>query len=68
MEHSLWNLMHELSEGRENLPAFLYRENEETVSVDYDAFLRELEENGIVYDLQDVMPLEVPDVALPWRE
>lgn len=33
-----------------------------------NAFLRELDENGIVYDLQDVQRLEVPDVALPWRE
>ena len=33
-----------------------------------EAFLRELEENGITYDLQDVMRLEVPDVRLPWRE
>lgn len=33
-----------------------------------NAFLRELDENGITYDLQDVMKLDVPDVALPWRE
>lgn len=43
MEHSLWNLMHEFSKGCENLPAFLCRENGETVSVDYDMFLQELE-------------------------
>ena len=33
-----------------------------------DAFLRELEENDITYDLQDVMKLDVPDIHLPWRE
>ena len=33
-----------------------------------NAFLKELVENGITYDLQDVMKLEVPDVELPWRE
>lgn len=33
-----------------------------------DAFLRELEENDITYDLQDVMELDVPDIHLPWRE
>ena len=33
-----------------------------------NAFLKELDENGITYDLQDVMKLEVPDVKLPWRE
>ena len=33
-----------------------------------NAFLRELEENGITYDLQDVMKLEIPDVKLPWKE
>lgn len=46
MEHSLWKLMHKLAEGRDHLPAFLYRENGETVSVDYDAFLRELERSA----------------------
>ena len=33
-----------------------------------DAFLRELEENDITYDLQDVMKLDVPGIHLPWRE
>lgn len=33
-----------------------------------NAFLRELDDNGIVYDLQDVRKLEVPDVALPWKQ
>ena len=33
-----------------------------------NAFLKELEENGITYDLQDVMKLEIPDVKLPWKE
>lgn len=31
-----------------------------------NAFLKELEENGIGYDLQDVMKLELPNVRLPW--
>lgn len=31
-----------------------------------NAFLRELEENGIVYDLQDVNELELPNISLPW--
>ena len=33
-----------------------------------NAFLKELEENGIVYDLQDVNELELPNVKLPWTE
>ena len=33
-----------------------------------NGFLKELEENGIVYDLQDVNELELPDIHLPWRE
>jgi len=33
-----------------------------------NAFLKELEENGITYDLQDVHSLDTPDVRLPWRE
>lgn len=33
-----------------------------------NAFLKELEENGIVYDLQDVNELELPNVKLPWAE
>ena len=33
-----------------------------------NAFLRELEENGIVYDLQDVHELELPNIRLPWTE
>lgn len=32
-----------------------------------NAFLKELEENGITYDLQDVMRLDLPDIRLPWR-
>ena len=31
-----------------------------------NAFLEELEENDIVYDLQDVSRLELPNVRLPW--
>ena len=31
-----------------------------------NAFLKELEENGIVYDLQDVNELELPNISLPW--
>lgn len=31
-----------------------------------NAFLKELEENGIVYDLQDVQELDLPNVKLPW--
>jgi len=32
------------------------------------AFLKELEENGIQYDLQDVHELELPNIKLPWTE
>jgi len=32
-----------------------------------NAFLKELDENGITYDLQDVNPLELPNTWLcPW--
>jgi hypothetical protein len=31
-----------------------------------NAFLKELEENGILYDLQDVNELELPNIKLPW--
>ena len=33
-----------------------------------NAFLKELEENGIVYDLQDVNELELPNIDLPWTK
>ena len=33
-----------------------------------NAFLKELEENGIVYDLQDVNELELANILLPWTE
>ena len=33
-----------------------------------NAFLKELEENGIEYDLQDVNDLVLPDIRLPWTE
>ena len=33
-----------------------------------NAFMKELEENGIVYDLQDVNDLELPNIKLPWTE
>ncbi len=33
-----------------------------------NAFLKELEDNGIVYDLQDVNELELPNIKLPWVE
>lgn len=33
-----------------------------------NAFLKELDENGIVYDLQDVNELELPNIKLPWTE
>ena len=33
-----------------------------------NAFLKELEENKIVYDLQDVNELELPNIRLPWTE
>jgi hypothetical protein len=33
-----------------------------------NAFLKELEENDIVYDLQDVNELELPNINLPWTE
>lgn len=32
-----------------------------------NAFLKELEENGTTYDLQDVVKLDLPDIRLPWR-
>ena len=31
-----------------------------------NAFLKELDDNGIMYDLQDVCELELPNIALPW--
>ncbi len=31
-----------------------------------NAFLKELEDNGITYDLQDVTALDVPNIQLPW--
>lgn len=33
-----------------------------------NAFLKELEENGIVYDLQDVNELDLPNIKLPWTD
>lgn len=33
-----------------------------------NAFLKELEDNGIKYDLQDVMKLDLPNIKLPWSE
>ena len=33
-----------------------------------NAFLAELDENGIVYDLQDVHALELPNIRLPWNQ
>ena len=33
-----------------------------------NAFLQELDANGIVYDLQDVQPLELANIKLPWTE
>jgi hypothetical protein len=33
-----------------------------------NAFLKELDENGIIYDLQDVNDLELPNIKLPWTE
>ena len=33
-----------------------------------EAFLKELEDNGITYDLQDVAALDVPNIRLPWSE
>ena len=33
-----------------------------------NTFLKELDENGITYDLQDVSPLELPNIKLPWSE
>ncbi len=33
-----------------------------------NAFLEQLEENGIVYDLRDVMELDLPNIRLPWTE
>ena len=32
-----------------------------------NAFIKELEENGITYDLQDGMLMEMPDIKLPWN-
>ena len=33
-----------------------------------NAFLKELEDNEIVYDLQDVQELDLPNIKLPWTE
>ena len=33
-----------------------------------NAFLKELEDNDITYDLQDVAVLDVPNIRLPWSE
>ena len=33
-----------------------------------NAFLKELDDNGITYDLQDVSVLDVPNIRLPWSE
>ena len=33
-----------------------------------NAFLKELEDNGITYDLQDVAVLDVPNIQLPWSQ
>ena len=33
-----------------------------------NAFLHELDQNGIVYDLQDVNELELPNIVLPWTK
>jgi len=33
-----------------------------------NAFLKELDENGIVYDLQDVKELDLPNIVLPWTK
>lgn len=33
-----------------------------------NAFLKELEKNDIVYDLQDVNEVELPNIKLPWTE
>ena len=33
-----------------------------------NAFLKELDDNGIAYDLQDVERLDVPNIKLPWSE
>lgn len=33
-----------------------------------NAFSKELEDNGITYDLQDVMVLDVPNIQLPWSK
>ena len=33
-----------------------------------NAFCRELDENGITYDLQDVQRLELPNIRLPWSQ
>lgn len=33
-----------------------------------NAFLEELEDNGIRYDLQDVIKLELPNIRLPWSK
>lgn len=32
-----------------------------------NAFLKELDEHGIVYDLQDVEELNLPDMKMPWK-
>ena len=32
-----------------------------------NAFLQELDDNGIVYDMQDVNDIELPNIRLPWN-
>ena len=32
-----------------------------------NAFLQELDDNGIVYDMQDVSDIELPNIRLPWN-
>ena len=36
--------------------------------INVNTFLKDLEENGITYDLQDVHDLELPNIKLPWSE
>lgn len=43
MEHSLWQLIHELVKGHEDMPAVLYRQAEKIVCVSYDTLLRDIE-------------------------
>ena len=39
-----------------------------TSPVFVNAFLKELEDNGITYDLQDVNEMDLPNIRLDWAQ